>query len=87
MTFLTVWIVYAICGTTLFSAVFVWAVRTRQFSNLGRAGRMPLEGLDALEVTDTDRKPGIADRYTWVFLAIVTTLAIAAAFWLGIRSR
>ena len=43
MTFIDVWIGYAIFGVTLFSIVFAWAVRTRQFSDLDRGRYIPLD--------------------------------------------
>jgi cbb3-type cytochrome oxidase maturation protein len=43
MDLLTIWILYAIIGLTLFSALFVWAVRSGQFRDQQRARRLPLE--------------------------------------------
>lgn len=42
MTFIKVWIGYALFGTALFSLVFAWAVRARQFSNLDHGRYIPL---------------------------------------------
>ncbi len=43
MDLLTIWILYAIIGVTLFSGLFVWAVRSGQFRDQQRARRLPLE--------------------------------------------
>ncbi|MBM3473780.1 MAG: hypothetical protein FJX75_10970 [Armatimonadetes bacterium] len=43
MTLLTMWTTYAVFGVLVCSAVFLWAVRTRQFSSEDRARRLPLE--------------------------------------------
>ena len=43
MDLLTIWVLYAIIGVTLFSALFVWAVRSGQFRDQQRARRLPLE--------------------------------------------
>ena len=43
MTLLMMWTTYAVFGVIVFSAVFLWAVRTRQFSSEDRARRLPLE--------------------------------------------
>jgi cbb3-type cytochrome oxidase maturation protein len=43
MDLLTIWILYAIIGVTIFSALFVWAVRSGQFRDQERARHLPLE--------------------------------------------
>jgi len=45
MDLLTIWILYAAIGVTLFSLLFVWAVRSGQFQDQQRARRLPLAGL------------------------------------------
>lgn len=82
MTFLDVWIGYTIFGTALFSAIFVWAVRARQFSDLDRARFIPLSDE---EQESSNHKPGRIDRYTWVVLALLTVAAITMALVIGLR--
>jgi cbb3-type cytochrome oxidase maturation protein len=43
MDLLTIWILYAVVGVTLFSALFVWAVRSGQFRDQQRARHLPLQ--------------------------------------------
>ena len=43
MDLLTIWILYAVIGVTLFSLLFVWAVRSGQFRDQQRARHLPLE--------------------------------------------
>ncbi len=43
MALLTMWILYAVFGVTVFSLLFLWAVRARQFSDQDRARYLPLE--------------------------------------------
>ncbi|MGD0110496.1 MAG: cbb3-type cytochrome oxidase assembly protein CcoS [Armatimonadota bacterium] len=45
MDLLTIWILYAVIGVTLFSLLFVWAVRSGQFRDQHRARYLPLAGL------------------------------------------
>lgn len=42
MAVLTMWIMYAVLGVTLFAMVFLWAVRTGQFRDQERARHMAL---------------------------------------------
>ena len=84
MTFLDVWIGYTIFGISLFSAIFVWAVRARQFSDLERGRYIPLSDNDNSEQkSDTDRQPAKIDKYTWVALALITIAAVTAALFIG----
>lgn len=78
MTFLDVWVGYAIFGVTLFSLVFTWAVRARQFSNLDRGRFIPLEGEESVAV-DEGRCASRADRLGLaVVIGIVAVLLLAA---------
>ena len=40
------WILYTVFGVGFFSMLFIWAVRTRQFTDQERARYLPLEGLE-----------------------------------------
>jgi nitrogen fixation-related uncharacterized protein len=82
--FVNLWIGYAIFGSVVLSAIFVWAVRTRQFTELNRQRYIALRAADALE-TERAANPGKLDRYTWFALAILTLAMITAGLWVGIR--
>ena len=43
MDVLAIWLLYAAVGVTLFSILFVWAVRSGQFRDQGRARHLPLQ--------------------------------------------
>ena len=45
MTLLAMWLTYTFFGVGFFSLVFLWAVRTRQFADPGRAARLVVEDL------------------------------------------
>jgi nitrogen fixation-related uncharacterized protein len=44
VTLLVMWLVYAAFGVTVFSLIFLWAVRAGQFSHQQRARYLPLDG-------------------------------------------
>ena len=82
MTFLTVWIVYAICGSVIFSAVFVWAVRARQFSDLDRARYIALRTSD--DIDPAGKPPGRVDRWTLPVIVVIALAPLAIALWIGL---
>jgi hypothetical protein len=82
--FVNIWIGYAIFGSVALSAIFIWAVRTRQFTELNRQRYIALRAADTVE-TEKVAKPGRLDRYTWLVLAILTLAMIAAGLWVGVR--
>ena len=84
MTFMDVWIGYAIVGTAVFSAIFVWAVRTRQFTELNRQRYIALQAADSLEA-EKPNAPGRLDRYTSFALAVLTLAMVTAGLWVGMR--
>ena len=43
------WLFYTFFGVSFFSLVFLWAVRTRQFSDPARAARLVVENLPMAE--------------------------------------
>ena len=45
MDILALWILYGFLGIAIFSLLFLWAVRNRQFSDQERARYLPLQGL------------------------------------------
>ncbi len=83
MTFLTVWIGYTILGVTVFSVVFAWAVRNRQFSDLRRARYIVLTADEPVEPAEYPT-PSTIDRYTWLFLFLLLAGVLAAALWIGL---
>lgn len=78
MTLVTAWVIYAIFGIIGYSAAFVWAVRTRQFSDTDRARYIALDGGKAVE-PDSEPEQSVSriDRYTWIGLALLTLAMIA----------
>ena len=88
MTFVDVWVAYAIFGAKLFSAMFVWAVRARQFSDMDRGRHIPLTAARKIVQTDdSGRRPAAVDRYTWVLLALLTLAALIAALLMGLEAK
>lgn len=77
MTFIDVWITYAVFGALIFSGVFVWAVRAGQFCNIENARDIPLRAAAPVE-DDSGRSVGRLDRYTWIFLGLVLCGVIVA---------
>jgi len=61
MAVLTMWIMYAAFGVTLFAMVFLWAVRTGQFRDQERARHMVLRDPPA-ESGDTARSQEVDER-------------------------
>jgi hypothetical protein len=83
-TFVSIWIGYAIFGSVVLSAVFVWAVRTRQFTELNRQRYIALQAVDTLESENETRSCRV-DRYTWLALALLTLAVVTAGLWLGFK--
>jgi len=73
MTLLVMWTTYAVFGVLVYSAVFLWAVRTRQFSSEDHARRLPLES--AAVVSEEPAGPPAA----WRVLAVPAVLLVLAA--------
>ncbi|MCL5103462.1 MAG: cbb3-type cytochrome oxidase assembly protein CcoS [Armatimonadetes bacterium] len=87
MTFVEVWVGYAIVGTAAFSAAFIWAVRTRQFTDFDRARHIALDAASSIEPTeDAGSPPSRVDRYGLVALAVITLGVIVSAIWVGLRN-
>lgn len=77
MTFLDVWVGYTIAGVILFTAVFLWAARNGQFSNLDKGRHIPLKADKLIEQPwDSETPPSQIDRYTWVSLLLLTVVII-----------
>ena len=62
MGVLAMWLLYSAFGVTIFSLIFVWAVRTRQFSDQERARHMALlEPGGSAEVVGQEQAPAQQD--------------------------
>jgi len=86
MTFLDIWVGYTIAGVFLFTAVFLWAARNGQFSNLDRGRHIPLDADRLIEKPgDSEVRPSRIDRYTWVSVLLLTVgmmvVVVVAAKW------
>ena len=86
MTFVDVWIWYSVFGAIVSSAVFVWAVRSRQFTELDRQRYIALRAGEQLEKEPVGRMPSLMDRYTWLVLLLLICGVAIAALWIGYRS-
>lgn len=84
MTFIDVWIGYAIFGVTAFSLVFVWAVRARQFSNLDRGRYIPLDADQTAQ--DSSDRAGRADKWGLRIMVIIAAAMLLAAVIVAIRN-
>jgi nitrogen fixation-related uncharacterized protein len=82
MNFLEVWVMYAIFGITLFSAVFVWAVRARQFTDLDKGRYIALRTEDT-ERGDRPETPAKVDSLTLLFIVFIALALFLSAIWLG----
>jgi nitrogen fixation-related uncharacterized protein len=79
MTLLVMWTTYAMLGVLAYSAVFLWAVRTRQFSSEERARALPLEC-----PAETPGEPEAAGAAWRVLAAPMVLLALAAGVIVGL---
>jgi len=82
MTLLAMWLTYTAFGVTFFSLVFLWAVRSRQFSDQERARYLAL-GDDAPAETPA---PSPARRvspvlYVPLALLVLSALLLGGAGW------
>jgi len=73
MTLLVMWTTYAVFGVIVYSAVFLWAVRTRQFSSEERARNLPLQCPGGTP----DEAAGV--RSGWRVMAVPLVLLLLAA--------
>ncbi len=87
MTFLEVWVGYAIVGTLIFTVMFAWAVRARQFSDMDRARKIALDADKPIEKGGAVRTPSRIDRYTWVGIALITAALLAYTMWAAFGAR
>lgn len=85
MTLLAVWLCYAIIGFGVFCGVFIWAVRTGQFTDLDRQRYIALNSEKPLE-QHQDGVLNRLDRYIIHALALLTLAVITTVLWLALRS-
>jgi cbb3-type cytochrome oxidase maturation protein len=84
MTFLQVWVGYAIFGALIFTVMFTWAVRARQFTDMGRARQIPLDAAEPVEKADrVGGRPSRIDRWTWLGIALITVALLAYTLWVA----
>ena len=81
MTLLAMWLTYTVFGVTFFSLVFLWAVRSRQFSDQERARHMVLD--DTAPVPPTAEMPTAAARRVSPVLFVPIALLALSALLLG----
>lgn len=87
MTFLDVWLGYAVFGTIVFSIIFVWAVRARQFSDLDRGRYIPLDGDRTTSSEDEPcRRRSRVDLWGVALVVCIAGVLMLTAVVLGIRS-
>jgi nitrogen fixation-related uncharacterized protein len=86
MSFLEIWVIYAIFGSSAFSILFFWAVRARQFSNLERGRHIPIESMEEAGVRPSERPVGRIDKYTWLVLVTLAAAVLISVVWIGVRS-
>lgn len=85
MTLLMVWVCYAAIGFGVFCGVFIWAVRTGQFTDLDRQRYIALHTEEPIE-QHQDEALNRLDRYTVHALALLTAAVITVVLWLAYRS-
>lgn len=81
-----VWIGYAIFGVTLFSLVFAWAVRTRQFSDLDRGRYIPLDSAGAEPEVRENAGDCRLDKWGLRVIVLIAASLLLSAVIVGIRN-
>lgn len=66
--FLKFWIIWAFAGLSLATALFWWAMKSRQFEDSRRAAYLPLKDLD--DEPEVRKRPG-AELSLYVLLGVV----------------
>lgn len=84
MSFITLWLGYALVGLIGFALVLIWAVRTRQFSNLDRGRYIPLD--NSLPADEAPLLASAADRWGVRVVGLAAAAAMIAAIALAIRN-
>jgi hypothetical protein len=86
MNFLVLWTVYAAFGVLFSSALFLWAVRTRQFSAEEHARRLPLDPPPTVDepVAPLAGRMGVLGG-PLAILAVGAVVLVAAAWCASVR--
>lgn len=77
MTFVQVWVGYAVFGCLLFSSAFLWAVRQGQFHDMDEARFLALDKSSHPDQSDL-AKPSKADRAAVAGLLVVALGVLVA---------
>lgn len=86
MTFLEVWIGYAILGSAIFAAGLVWAVRHRQFTDMDSARDIALRAEDDIGNEPQSCSHNRADIAGLAGILLTAIAVIAAVVWIGLSS-
>jgi cbb3-type cytochrome oxidase maturation protein len=86
MSLVIVWVAWSIFGGLVFSAMFIWAVRTRQFTEMDRQRYIALRGAQPNEGESDGLRLSLPDRYIGLILAALALGMLIATFWVGLRS-
>ena len=82
MTLLAMWLTYTVFGVTFFSLVFLWAVRSRQFSDRERARHLALDEATPPEMPATPTARRISPvLYVPLGLLAFSALLLGGAGW------
>lgn len=87
MTLLVAWTICTVFGMSLYAVCFIWAVRSRQFTELDRQRYIALDVDDSVPPEQKDLHPGRLDRYTWIFIVLLAAAVCSSAAWLAVFGR
>ncbi|MBI2842323.1 MAG: cbb3-type cytochrome oxidase assembly protein CcoS [Armatimonadetes bacterium] len=85
MTFIKIWIGYAVVGIAIFSAVFLWAVRNGQFTDFDRARYIAIKDVPPGDTDNQDRRMGRIDALTWAGILFLAAAVLIWAVVIGAR--
>ncbi|MCC6445733.1 MAG: hypothetical protein IT210_20050 [Armatimonadetes bacterium] len=83
MTLLEVWATYAFLGMLVYCALFIWALRNKQFTGFDRARHIPLDAAEPIE--PENRRASRLDRYTGRGIALLTLALFGYTLWVALR--
>jgi len=83
MTFLEVWIGYALIGVLIFALMFAWAVRTGQFTDMDRVRYI---AIDQSEVVERPHgRLSVFDRFAGYMIGLIAVIALGYTLWIALR--
>ena len=85
MTIVWIWVANVIYAAAVISAALLWAVRTKQFSDMDRPRHFALDAEPLDDASTRRRSPGRLVRYAWAQLLLDTAALFAVVLVLGIR--